>query len=421
MSWSGGTYTKGNAATGGWTGDAAGGIGIEAGRHDTQDNDFQNGINNCLTKDGQNTPTANLPMGGFKHTGVGSATANDQYTAWAQLRNGTPVYIDTVNSRLGVGTNAPSQKLSVEGNVTAGSTTVAGNYSLKIGSGTASTTNLARYSGANGVGEIRHQGTGTFQIAIEDAASFRVDTNATQRFLIDSAGQVEVGDGTAAAPAISFLSDTNTGIYRIGTDTIGIATAGVEKARISGAGVLGINDTANISYHLRVRSTTNTGITGAARFATDYSGDVSSVPVLIEKYDATNTTSQILARFNIGLGSTPSGSGQIVANGANQAAFGTYSDVSLKENIEPLGDELANICALNPVEFDYKNGSGHQIGFVAQEVQQVYPDLVSPDENGLLMLADLSKNDARMIRAIQQLAERVAALEAQLEAQTEIL
>jgi hypothetical protein len=416
--WSGGTYTKGNAATSGWTGDAAGGIGIEAGRHDTQDNDFQNGINNCLTKDGQNTPTANLPMGGFKHTGVGSATANDQYTAWAQLRNGTPVYIDTVNSRLGVGTNAPSQKLSVEGNITAGSTTVSGNYSFKMGSGTASTTNLSRYS--TGTGEIRHQGGG-FQVIVEAADNFVVATNATNRLVIDSAGQVEVTDGTASAPALSFISDTNTGIYRIGADTLGITTAGIERARVSSAGVLGINDTTNTSYHLRVRSSTNTGIVGAARLATDYSGDVSNPVLLIEKYDATNTTSQVLARFNIGLGSTPSGSGQIVANGANQAAFGTYSDISLKENIEPLGDELANICALNPVEFDYKNGSGHQIGFVAQEVQQVYPDLVSPDENGLLMLADLSKSDARMIRAIQQLAERVAALEAQLEAQTEIL
>ena len=32
MSWSGGTYTKGNNGTGGWAGDAALGIGIEASR-----------------------------------------------------------------------------------------------------------------------------------------------------------------------------------------------------------------------------------------------------------------------------------------------------------------------------------------------------------------------------------------------------
>ena len=85
MGWSGGTYTKGNAGSGGWVGDAGLGIGIEASRHDTQDNDFATGINTCLTKDGQNTPTANLPMGGYKHTGVGNATAGDEYLSYGQL------------------------------------------------------------------------------------------------------------------------------------------------------------------------------------------------------------------------------------------------------------------------------------------------------------------------------------------------
>jgi len=85
MGWSGGTYTKGNAGSGGWVGDASLGIAIEASRHDTQDNDFATGINNCLTKDGQNTPTANLGMGGYKHTGVGNATAGDEYLSYGQL------------------------------------------------------------------------------------------------------------------------------------------------------------------------------------------------------------------------------------------------------------------------------------------------------------------------------------------------
>lgn len=89
MGWSGGTYTKGNNATGGWAGDASLGIGIEAGRHDTQDDDFTAGINNCIAKDGQNTPTQNLPMGGYKHTGVANASANDEYTTQGQLKDGS--------------------------------------------------------------------------------------------------------------------------------------------------------------------------------------------------------------------------------------------------------------------------------------------------------------------------------------------
>ncbi len=88
MAWSGGTFTRANGATE-WQDDAALGIGIEAGLHDAQDNDLATGINTCLTKDGQNTPTANLPMGGFKHTGAANATATGQYTTYNQLQDST--------------------------------------------------------------------------------------------------------------------------------------------------------------------------------------------------------------------------------------------------------------------------------------------------------------------------------------------
>jgi hypothetical protein len=92
MPWAAGSYTKGNDGTGGWTGDAGNGIGIEAGRHDTQDNDFTTGINSTLTKDGSNVPSANLPMGGFRHTGVGLATARDSYATLGQAQDGTAIW-----------------------------------------------------------------------------------------------------------------------------------------------------------------------------------------------------------------------------------------------------------------------------------------------------------------------------------------
>jgi len=95
MGWSGGTYSKGNSATGGWAGDASLGIGIEAGRHDTQDNDFATGINNCIAKDGQNAATADLPMGAFKHINVANATARNNYAAVGQVQDGDFIWLGT--------------------------------------------------------------------------------------------------------------------------------------------------------------------------------------------------------------------------------------------------------------------------------------------------------------------------------------
>jgi hypothetical protein len=95
MSWSGGTYTKGNAATGGWTGDASLGIGIEAGRHDTQDNDFATGINQCLNKDGSNAATGNLNLGGFKYTNAAASTARTDLAQVAQVQDGDYIWLGT--------------------------------------------------------------------------------------------------------------------------------------------------------------------------------------------------------------------------------------------------------------------------------------------------------------------------------------
>jgi len=43
------------------------------------------GINACLNKNGQNSPTANIPWGGFKITGLGAATANGDAVRWEQI------------------------------------------------------------------------------------------------------------------------------------------------------------------------------------------------------------------------------------------------------------------------------------------------------------------------------------------------
>ena len=148
--------------------------------------------------------------------------------------------------------------------------------------------------------------------------------------------------------------------------------------------------------------------------ATGYSGDVGVPAVVIGKYDNNNTTSQIFVYFLIS--NTGLGAGQINGNGAGQAAFGSFSDARLKENIADLPPQLGNICALRPVEFDYKDGSGHQIGFIAQEMQAVYPDAVGTREDGMLTISGWSKNEARLVAAIQELKAELDAVKAELAA-----
>lgn len=72
-----------------WTNDAAAGIRIRADRHDDEDNNLAQGLTNCITRDGQSTPTADLPMGGRRHTNVGNATSSNQYASVAQIQAGS--------------------------------------------------------------------------------------------------------------------------------------------------------------------------------------------------------------------------------------------------------------------------------------------------------------------------------------------
>ncbi len=87
MSWSGTTGSQTFSRTDGtrtgsttWQLADAAGVDIIASDHDTHDQDMADGINSCLKKDGGNTATADLPMGGFKHTNVGAAAGPLNYT-----------------------------------------------------------------------------------------------------------------------------------------------------------------------------------------------------------------------------------------------------------------------------------------------------------------------------------------------------
>lgn len=71
-----------------WVNDAAANIKIRADRMDNEMNGMATGLSTCITKDGQTTVTANLPMAGFRHTGVGSASSRTDYTRLDQSQDG---------------------------------------------------------------------------------------------------------------------------------------------------------------------------------------------------------------------------------------------------------------------------------------------------------------------------------------------
>ncbi|WP_407122832.1 hypothetical protein [Bradyrhizobium sp. STM 3561] len=86
MSWNGsGTFNRSFS----WQADKAAGLNISSSRMDSDTNDLaSNGFGNCLTRDGQGSASANLPMNGFRHTGVANGSARTDYAALGQLQDG---------------------------------------------------------------------------------------------------------------------------------------------------------------------------------------------------------------------------------------------------------------------------------------------------------------------------------------------
>jgi microcystin-dependent protein len=72
--------------------------------------DIATALTASLAKDGQTVPTANLPMGGYKHTGAAAGSARTDYATISNIQDGTGFYVGTVGGTVDVITltNSPA-------------------------------------------------------------------------------------------------------------------------------------------------------------------------------------------------------------------------------------------------------------------------------------------------------------------------
>jgi len=106
----------------------------------------------------------------------------------------------------------------------------------------------------------------------------------------------------------------------------------------------------------------------------------------------------------------------LYSSGGGVQATGPYanvSDASLKENVQPLQNSLTKIAGLNGVTFSWKSDPEHatQIGFIAQQVQPIVPEVVSTMVGGSNLGIAYSSLIPVLVEAIKELKDRVEALE----------
>jgi len=131
--------------------------------------------------------------------------------------------------------------------------------------------------------DFRVEGDTRPNLLLVDASADSVGVDGTLKV---TNGVAELADGTAAAPSLTFGSDTNTGIYRVGADTLGIAAGGVKVGEFGSNGITGV-----------VRTSTAVTASGTAVDFTSIPSWVKRVTVMLSAVSLSGTA---LVRFRLG-------------------------------------------------------------------------------------------------------------------------
>jgi hypothetical protein len=91
------------------------------------------------------------------------------------------------------------------------------------------------------------------------------------------------------------------------------------------------------------------------------------------------------------------------------------SDIRLKENIKPLKDGLKKVLNLKGVNFTWKSDSTHaqRIGFIAQDVEEVLPELVFTNHTDGYKGINYAEITAVLTEAIKEQQAQITTLEAE--------
>lgn len=92
--------------------------------------------------------------------------------------------------------------------------------------------------------------------------------------------------------------------------------------------------------------------------------------------------------------------------------FTSLSDRSVKDNIEVVPNALDTIKQLEGVSFNWKQNGNKSYGVIAQDIEQVLPDVVQTNDNGLKTV-DYQALSAFLIESIKQLSSEIEELKKQ--------
>ena len=363
--------------------------------------------------------------------------------------------VSILGTDVGIGTTAPTQKLTVN----AGSTDTAvavftgndTNRGLKISTATAnSQTDMLVVLEAQGQhsgsyeGEISFKTANTERVRIDKSGVLTVDGgikvdnitidgseidfSTSGDFTVDAAGDIVLdaaGANILLASAGSNFGSLNSisNNFKIKSEqsdqdiifAVNDGGSEVEAMRIdgSGGGDVGIGTNSPGGLRLFVTKSQSTGSNVVQFSNSNSSGNVFCVGTSIES-NGNNTSS-----FHVRSVTQQIGTFGLLGNGTQSFT----SDRRLKKNIETTRDGyLEDLAKLRVVKYNWHNhddGTPKELGLIAQEVQEVFPNLVRTDDEELNGITDpkslkMSVIPFMVLKALQEATARIQTLESKV-------
>jgi len=253
----------------------------------------------------------------------------------------------------------------------------------------------------------------------DNSGSLQLATNnGTTAVTIDTSQNVGIG---TTSPAVKF-------------DVTGTVVASGLNARITN---LDTDASARAAIQFKTGASSNvwqtfasngalvTGVAGVADYMRITSGGflfVNTTSLVGDGYVSVSFNGS--ANVGMGLKSTHNGSfdvmrfvnynnvqqGYINCNNSGSTTYNSGSDYRFKDNVKPMIDGLSKVMQLKPVTFNWKGDNSAGQGFIAHELAEIVPDVVSGEkdavtEDGTIKPqgVDYGKLTAVLASAIQEL------------------
>ncbi len=399
----------------------------------------------------------------YPNTGIRflQQTGASSYTDLMFLKNNGNIGIGTTSPRFRLeiaGTNLPFQVTNANGgnqiNIVSNPASVA---TLSLGNTTLATVGRIQYDNSintlevftNSTERLRVDGSGNVGIGtILPTATFQVNSTGSNPFVVQSGGNVGIGTTNPSTQLEVYAPTASDATFALSNQDVVSPFTSVASANTyfklnsisptsGGAQLTGLSSTDAQGLEIRglIGSVNPNQWTPAIKIVAAESnglGGVSAVGTLNPIFQVQNNTNEpaftIRGNGSVGIGATAPGSMLQVGrtgNTGNITVYGTSttctigngtgatncsSDIRLKENVNNLDSELGNILNLRPVTFNWIDKTKDQsqnLGFIAQEVQKVFPQFVHPLPDGYLGL-DYAALVVPAIKAIQQQQVQIA-------------